>query len=215
MSQKAKKAVRMILSVLLSVILSVQVTVSVFAAEGEREVEPRLTTAYYLPVENIKQINDFWCWAACGASIVNWMTGDDELQSEFCFHCTGNTVDTTMPLSILMNKLYIYYDITSIFTEIDSGYSDIQEAPPLLSLYQIKQNIDSGKPIFANLYHWDSEQGHCVVINGYTYNDVLGTATIKYMGPSVGRYVDMPYDEFCSNSTWVWLEALYSLEYIG
>ena len=219
MSKKAKKAVRMILSVLLSVILSVQVTVSVFAAEGENEVEPRLITNQTLSVPNFEQEKTNWCWVACAVSVMHFIRSTSITQSAFCYDAIGSYANVRGTNEDIKNGLSSH-NIGCIIRhnkgDIDDYFEGTITVGYVMTMQEIRTQITAGKPIIALCRV--NGNGHYRIICGHYYDDVTNTSRITYMDPGiglgvigVGDFYTVDYDDFCyvdENNFWV--SAVYN-----
>lgn len=150
-----------------------------------------------LSVPIIMQGNNPWCWAASIASIVNYTTGSN-LSAQNVVNAVGGTNDHGSIQNIC--KGYANY-----------GFS-CELKTRTLSYQEVKDSINAGKPIQA-LFINNSNEGHSVVISGYT-----DTGYGKYysiMEPGAGTYNMIsenngsPYITY-NNETFYWVYTYVS-----
>lgn len=145
-----------------------------------------------LPIET--QQKSHWCWAACGASILNYY-GVYVSQGDFSITVKGNITNND-PATIypeVQNGL-LYYGLTN------HGFAGT------LSFSSIQSNIYVyERPILARLEKSNHNGSHLVVLMGY--NMSLGN-DVMYMNPSYSSYQYDTYSSFVSNTYYYWTHTL-------
>lgn len=134
------------------------------------------------------QYNYGMCWAACVATVVNYKK-----------NYSINPFEVCNKMSIGYNEGGTEYNIRDALSKYSVDYPNIRRR--MLTLDEVKENIDGKHPIVAILSNERYSMRHAVVIFGYTPKDYL-----KYWDPALSntgeegdiRYVDSSC-KFASN----------------
>ena len=117
----------------------------------------------------VQQPNDYWCWAACAESILNYFEKSVTLETFASFVTESNP-----PL-----------EIGATDSKVQEGLANWDVIGTLvsnsISFSTVSSNIRSGRPIYAG-WTWTIGGGHAVVINGFDGADA-GTGYVEYMDP--------------------------------
>ncbi len=171
MTKKRTSLEKLFSIVLLAIILVIQVACPV---EG-------ISSSKTLNVPLIKQEKTWWCWAACGASVVRYVLNENCTQQDFCYRYRKNYDDTPAEIEEIEQALALY------------GISSHSDRDPA-GILRVRENIDADKPLIANRVKGFS--GHAVVICGYSYLDSQDNSLIYYMEPATGERLCLPYYRF-------------------
>lgn len=157
-------------------------------------------TIFHINVPIVQQAKSNWCWAACGASLVNYCNGSSITQYNFSSTVKSNTTNnSTATMTELCNGLTHY----GVHNHLISG---------IISFDTIQANSHGqSRPVLARWSWADSSlPGHVVVINGF---DTSIGSYVMYMNPSASSYQVESYSYFVSNTYRHWthtVDQIYS-----
>lgn len=140
------------------------------------------------------QYNYGMCWAACVATVVNYKKNSSINPFEVC-----------NKMSIGYNEGGTAYNIRDALNKYSVDYQKVRF--DMLTLDQVKDNIDGKHPIVALLFSNAYSMGHAVVIFGYTSKEFL-----KYWDPALSstggegtiKYVESSYGFISNDCTYAW-----------
>ena len=194
---------RKILCVLLSVLLVCGFTLSVSA-----------TTSVELAVPQIQQVQGSnWCWAACGASTVNYLTSYTITQQDFYTNTTKLSI-YDYSKSALCSEVLVglkYYGLNGTYTNhMTVGSSQ------LLSMSQISNQLSADMPIFALKGRYTDlgiaiNIGHYYLIRGCIDGNTVLSDYVSLMDPDTGSYVLMSYSSWCDSTSAYWHATIYNI----
>lgn len=159
-------------------------------------------TQYYLSVPIIPQPKTNWCWAACGASVVAFMTNDFITPYDFSQTVMGNTVNnSTATLTQVVSGLNSY----GLYATQYSNYISFSTI--------ISQIGNNQRPILARLEYYDLYGnyigGHLVEIRGY--HNETSSQTVSFMDPLYTNYRNMSYNSFKHTGDHYWTHTIHNI----
>lgn len=190
-----KNLIKRMISVILATVIC-----SLLWLPASAEVQPRLSHYNRIEIPVIGQGvgNTNLCWAACGASVANYLKGTNETAVSFGAKCRSDYATAT----VYADTLYSYLLSTKFNLSATLASHTVLPSTTIIS------QIDARKPIIALIDMSDSSHVsgvlHFVVIQGYNYNDVYGpdSMTVHYMDPANnGVSTTISYTQLTQNWT--------------
>lgn len=124
-----------------------------------------------LGVRRVEQQESKWCWAACSEMVGKYGTSSKLTQRDAVRLIWGDTYP---------NKAGTVANMVSCVQYISDYKKKAKSVSCLLSLENIKNNINAGKPMIGRI-SWTNGDGHAVVFSGY--ND----AKIRIVDPAKNK----------------------------
>ena len=182
---------RMICCILAACIISIFVASPAYA----------IPSTYNTDIPMTHQVKTFWCWAASGASIVNYY-GGSITQYNFSTIVKGNSTNNSS--ASMAEELYglSHYGLHThnIITTI--SYQDIQ-----YNSYNLKRPVIVGLQASAGSSYTYQATGHMLVITGYMSTSGEPN-TVILMDPWYYSYQYVTYSSLVSNSDYYWYETV-------
>jgi hypothetical protein len=186
MSKFKKKVIWFFSIVMSTLLLSVQFSLPVFA----------IPSNYSIGVPIVTQSLSNWCWAACGASTVNYY-GGSITQANYCYTTIGSYSNTVVPMSTMAGGLTSY----GLNNHVVSGHLSYQGIQ--------SESYTFHRPIVAGCVYY-SGIGHIVLVQGYRTNS-FGVDQVICMDPAYNSYQYIDYSAFVSNLSYFWAESIDSI----
>ena len=156
---------------------------------------PRAAAA--LPISQLVQEQNQWCWAASGLTIARFLGyGSNVSQNTFCDYSRGYPAGSQCP------------NQAGELTYVQRGYQALGLRPgtvtSALSFASVQSEMGAQRPIETGIY-WTAGGGHAQVIYGYD------TSGLVYYGdpwPSSQRYSAMAHSSYVRNGQFQWAQSL-------
>ncbi|WP_158578498.1 papain-like cysteine protease family protein [Spongiactinospora rosea] len=160
-------------------------------------VAPGAAWAGDLNIQQEKQQQNQWCWAASGLTIAKFLGKGNIDQNGFCNISRGRPQTGRCP-----NQAgYLQW--------VQRGFQALGLSPGVvgspLAYASLKSQIDARKPVQTGIY-WTAGGGHSQVI--YGYDDASQSVSYGDPWPSSPTYSEMSYSQYRSNRQFRWAEAL-------
>ncbi len=178
-SKFKKKIIGFFSIVMSTLLLSVQFSLPVFA----------IPSNYSIGVSVVTQSQSNWCWAACGASTVNYY-GGSITQADYCHTTIGSYLNVTISMNDMAGGLTSY----GLNNRIVSGHLSYQGIQ--------SESYSFHRPVVAGCVYY-AGYGHMVLIQGYR-TTTYGVDQVICMDPAYSSYQYIDYSEFVSNSSYYW-----------
>lgn len=131
-----------------------------------------------------------WCWAACGASVASFISGNSVTMNNFAY-ALGISASNNIGRNMAAVALGLQH--FSVYSNHYSSYS---------SASTIKASLASSRPLIAGLAtrlpNNDLSSAHMVVIRGIDYSP--SSSDLSYMDPLYPFYQYMTYTSFKQRS---------------
>nr|WP_083466616.1 papain-like cysteine protease family protein [Kibdelosporangium sp. MJ126-NF4]CEL17358.1 hypothetical protein [Kibdelosporangium sp. MJ126-NF4]CTQ91415.1 hypothetical protein [Kibdelosporangium sp. MJ126-NF4] len=160
-------------------------------------IAPTAASAGEVPINQLVQEQNQWCWAASGLTIAKVHGKGNVSQNDFCALGRGYPKGTPCP-----NQPGYLQWVQKAFRSLGLSAGQVSSPP---SFQTVSSEIDAGRPIETGIY-WTAGGGHAQVIYGY---DAQQTLSYGDPWPSSPRYSEMSYRSYVSNGQFRWGEALY------
>ncbi|MBR4768258.1 MAG: hypothetical protein IK088_04690 [Lachnospiraceae bacterium] len=154
-------------------------------------------TSYNINVPIVQQAYDKWCWAACGASVVNYY-GGNITQYNFSYTVQHSYNNVGKSFNDVANGL-AQYGINSSLTTGPVDYSTVQ-----YNSYNLSRPLLIGICSLTN-----SSYGHMVLISGYTMT--ASDDRLILMNPEMSSYWTPPYANIVSAYPYYWAETMENI----
>lgn len=159
---------------------------------------PRAATT--LPISQLVQEQNQWCWAASGLTIARFLGyGTSVSQNTFCDYGRGYPANYQCP------------NQAGELTYVQRAYQALGLRPGsvtgALSFASVQSEIAGRRPVETGIY-WTAGGGHAQVIYGY---DSSGLVYYGDPWPSSTRYSAMAHSSYVRNGQFQWAQSLYRI----
>ena len=174
---------------------------------------------HFLNVPVVTQPKTNWCWAACGACVVQYVKNSTTTTPyHFSYAVQHNYANVTKSLEEIPDGLEFYNISSSIYqntTTISNGSLTVNA----LSYSSVANYIYANRPLICGRVQYailngelHEGTGHVVVVEGYFNDD--GVNTLSIMDPAQSTMQTMAYSVFKKSSTYYmyyWKESICNI----
>lgn len=157
-----------------------------------------------LPVDEIPQQTNMWCWAASAEMVMHHLGGSSVTQCDEANKRLGRSDCCSLPTPMACVK--------GGWPEFEKYGFSATMTPSALSWDDLKAQIDTHKAAVAFSWHWNSGGGHMMVATGYKVVGGQNWVTINDpWSPNEGDQRDILYADYVSGSTYTHWRDYYDV----